>query len=159
MQRPYYNRPSVFTDDDSMMNDGKYDDPSDKLRYKWDTETHLLFGFSELNGNDDDFMVFSKSISGKHRLTYRVFRPKYNSLIKKWVCKVEYSRCYGHHYEDIEYDMGNSSTTFGDVFSKALTRVKKTLGGKTYFFSDLNGLGILRYQRIYTGPSLSDLDW
>lgn len=84
----------IFDDDDNATYENYKKD--DIIYYKWDTCTHWL-----QKESTEDYLVYSKDISGSKRLTYRIYRPK--KIGNKWVCDIEISRCGSHTYGDKSY--------------------------------------------------------
>lgn len=95
----------VFKDNDDRIYDNSlYNDKDNDVYYKWDTETHYLARFQ---GLDMDVLPYTKRLSDRHRLSYKVHRPvKINGV---YVCRVELNQCYGHSYEGIDYGVSKNA--------------------------------------------------
>lgn len=166
MTRSY--NPCVFTDDDTLLKDGEYDNKNNKIRYNWDTEIHALDEFFSITGSPTkDCLVYSKTLSDQDRFTYDVFRPEYDEELGKWTCRVKYSRCYGHYHDNTPYSekwLSSAANSIGNQSSdEVLGAFRKISDGTEGYLRRFSDIGILRVRKsdpeIYTGPSLSDLDW
>lgn len=92
-------RKGMYVYDDNDKEISKYSqNTSDKVRYKWDTQTHYLQDFQH---RDTNVLPYSKTIDNKNRLTYMIHKPVKEGA--KWVCHIELSRCHGHTYQQTEY--------------------------------------------------------
>lgn len=100
----------IYTDDDESIRK-KYNDESDLVYYGWDTCTHWLQKFST-----DDYLMYSKGISGGIRLTYKVYKPV--QVGPQYVSKITLDRCEEHKSGNKSY--GKSKSTIGNsgIFDK-----------------------------------------
>ena len=87
----------VYNDNDLLIS-RKFNDRTDPIMYKWDTQTHYLHDFQH---RDLSVLPYSKTLDKNTRLTYMVHKPVKDE--SKWVCHIELSRCYKHTYQEASY--------------------------------------------------------
>jgi hypothetical protein len=98
----------IFDDDDKSISEN-INNKNSLTYFNWDTCTHWL-----QNESTDDYLVYSKDISGGRRLTYKVYKPvKINGI---WTCNIEISRCGEHKYENKSYGKRRNTIENSGIF-------------------------------------------